>query len=238
MIFNVTVASWWKLEAFAFLFVEWGSEKAWVLITVAFFAWVSQKWSQREPGCSRAIWQCRQWPALLHKPACTLKLVWFALSSVHPFRAKSANTVTPPEVRWHSACHVSRINWFQTRLAEGRESEAQAELRSVSLQPTDTGNEVSWAFKSTALDLPQEMHHVTSEVRDVDVVMAFRHFIPKRGLSVNPCFYRADTALTPPSLSFWSRSDLEIKLYCSSDPNVNTKVEINKHMVLYSKLYC
>lgn len=41
------------------------------------------------------------------------------------------------------------------------------------------------------------MHHVTSEVRDVDVVMVFRHFIPKRGLSVNPCFHRADAALTP-----------------------------------------
>lgn len=120
------------------VFVCWmRSEKGRVLITVAFFARVFQKWSQREPGYSRAIWQCRQWPALLHKPACTLKLVWFVLYSIHSEqKVQTEATLTPPDVRWNSACRASRINWFKTRLAEGRESEARAELQSVPLQPT------------------------------------------------------------------------------------------------------
>lgn len=40
--------------------------------------------------------------------------------------------------------------------------------------------------QSTALDPPQEMHHMSSVVRDVDVVMVFRRFSPRIGLSVNP----------------------------------------------------
>lgn len=41
-------------------------------------------------------------------------------------------------------------------------------------------------FQSTSLDLPQEMHHELSVVRDVDVVMVFRHLSPKIGPCINP----------------------------------------------------
>lgn len=63
------------------------------------------------------------------------------------------------------------------------------------------------SFQSTSLDLPQEMHHMSSVVRDVDVVMVLRHFSPKIGLSVNPCFHWANSfhpTVPLQSISLWS----------------------------------
>lgn len=52
-------------------------------------------------------------------------LFWPA--SIHPEqKVQTRAAVTPPEVRWDSGCRASRINWFKTRLAEGRESEASS----------------------------------------------------------------------------------------------------------------
>lgn len=136
-----------------------------------------------------------------------LQIVWFELyAPVRSSKHKSRPPATPPDVRWDSVCHASWINWCKTRLAgcrRVRSSKGAPVCVSAAYWYRATGNEVSWAS-----DLPQEMHHVTLEVRDVDVVMVFRHFIPKRSLSVNPCFHRADAALTPPSLCFCPRSDL------------------------------
>lgn len=120
--------------------------KARVLTTLAFFfARVSQKWSQREPGYSRAIWQYRQRPALLHKRTCTLTVTWFELYSVHLFRAKKYKHrplwLLPGWAGILPVCRVSRNNWFKTRLAEGRESGARAELQSAPLQPTGTAQQ-------------------------------------------------------------------------------------------------
>lgn len=64
---------WWNrtvvlVEGWAFCVQVW---EGWSIIIggFSFFSRVSQKPSRREPGSSRAIWQCRQWPTLLHKPA-------------------------------------------------------------------------------------------------------------------------------------------------------------------------
>lgn len=75
-------------------------------------------------------------------------------------------------------------------LAETRMShEARMKLRSVPLWPIGDlcpGVTLWWfqcnrkwgqlSFQGTSFDLPQEMHHMSSVVRDVDVVMVFRHF--------------------------------------------------------------
>lgn len=102
---------------------------------------------------------------------------------------------------------------FKQRFAEARLSHGvRKKPQSVPLWPTGAlGPGVTlwrfhcnrkWgqlSFQSTSSYLSPERHHVSSVVRDVDVVMVFRHFRPEIGLSVNPLFHWANTALIPPS---------------------------------------
>lgn len=59
-----------------------------------------------------------------------------------------------------------------------------------------TGNEVSLGFRSSSSEPLQEMHHMSSVVRDVDVVF------------VNPLLLRKNCALIPPSHCTPGRSNL------------------------------